>query len=473
MKATQSALMRMHRWIDEHQSEIIEELQGFARIRSVSRADLASVRAPYGPEMREMLNHALMRGASFGFDTTDHEGHCGSITWGDPNRAIGIFGHLDVVPEGENWTWPPFAATRQGDFLIGRGTSDNKSACIIGLMLMRMYKELGISLRHGLRLVCGCSEETGMSDMEYFAQTQVTPQLSLVPDMRFPVCYAQKGMMKARMDISLGQAELLSFIGGEAENMVPPRAEAVLSLPAARVAAALSDIPGIAVFAIDDGTTRVCATGLAAHAAYPETGRSAIHLLADTLVSSGLLSPEPCSALSAVADVASCFYGRQAGIHCEDPETGKTTTVLGTAETHDGQLYITVDGRLSIATNLPDVERNFSDYAARLGFHLSELSLKNPFYISKDDPKVTALMQLYGEMTGDDAPAYTSGGGTYSRCLENAITFGPGFPGALPTPDGLPEGHGGAHAPDEYIHIPTFIRAMKIFAAAIIELDQL
>ena len=37
---------------------------------------------------------------------------------------------LDVVPAGEGWTYPPWDCTRKGDFLIGRGVSDNKGAVI-------------------------------------------------------------------------------------------------------------------------------------------------------------------------------------------------------------------------------------------------------------------------------------------------------------------------------------------------------
>ena len=472
MKATKTMLDQMHQWIDAHQSEIIEELRTFVRIKSVSRADQAVSRAPYGPQMREMLDYALMRGASYGFTVVDHEGHCGSIIAGNPNHAIGIFGHLDVVPEGHDWQWPPYEATRVGDFVIGRGVSDNKSACVMGLMLMRMVKELGIKLNHGLRLVCGCSEETGMADMAYFSKTQIMPEISFVPDMRFPVCYAQKGMMKAHMSMPIGDFELISFDGGEAENMVPPKAQASLKLPLDQVKSALSGIEGIAVEG-NDQTSIVSAQGLSAHAAYPYTGRSAINMLAKALSESGLLSDMPKAAMAAIQDLSGNVDGDQAGIAGEDPETGKTTMVLATIKTNGKKLQLTVDGRLSIAADLDQIDHNFSQYALDKGFMLDNFKIDKPFYMPKDDPRIVALMDLYKEMTGDDAPAYTSGGGTYSRALTNAITFGPGFDGGVPVPEGLIEGHGGAHAPDEYLHIPSYIRAMKIYAAAIVEVDQL
>ena len=44
-------------WLEDHREEMIAELQGFARIRSVSRADLAQEGAPFGPECAEMLRY--------------------------------------------------------------------------------------------------------------------------------------------------------------------------------------------------------------------------------------------------------------------------------------------------------------------------------------------------------------------------------------------------------------------------------
>ena len=143
-----------------------------------------------------MLDFALDHARKMGFETEDHEGYCGSAIYGDKNNALGIIAHIDVVPEGEQWIYPPYGATRVGDFLIGRGTNDDKNAAVLGLYLMRMFRELGTPLKHGLRVIMGCSEETGMEDMEYYVQNCVHPVASLIPDSMFPANYAQKGSIK-------------------------------------------------------------------------------------------------------------------------------------------------------------------------------------------------------------------------------------------------------------------------------------
>ncbi len=68
---------------------------------------------------------------------------------------------------------------------------------------------------------------------------------------------------------------------------------------------------------------------------------------------------------------------------------------------------------------------------------------------------------------------YTMGGGTYSKDLPCAITFGGGFPNDDPIPDGLlPEGHGGAHSPDEIASIKSLLKTLKVYVYAISKLDD-
>ena len=63
---------------------------------------------------------------------------------------------------------PPFGATyiEEYDAMVGRGVSDNKGPWVACLFAMRMLRDLGWPLRHGIRLMCGMSEETGMQDMQ-------------------------------------------------------------------------------------------------------------------------------------------------------------------------------------------------------------------------------------------------------------------------------------------------------------------
>ena len=459
----QDGRTRVSVWLRAHAEEMVEDLRSFARIRSVCREDLKADKAPYGPECRRMLDFALNRAREMGFETEDHDGYCGSAVLGDGENAIAIIGHLDVVPEGDQWIYPPYAATRAGDFLIGRGVSDNKSAVAMGLYLMRMFRELEIPLRHGLRVVMGCAEETGMTDIRHFAKSAPRPVLSLIPDSMFPANYAQKGSLQGMFDISLGE-DIVEFGGGEVFNMVPPRATALLK------GVPLSNLPGLEV-SEESGLTRVVARGVASHAARPADGVSAIHKLSAALLESGALSEASARAMAAVKALSGDIYGEAAGIASEDPDTGRTTMVVGLARTENGLLSFSVDSRLSLNGDGERDTAALHRFARGLGLSPRDFRATRPVYMPKDDPRVEALQRAYFDATGDPAGPYTTGGNTYARELENAVTFGISFPGEQPRPDGLPEAHGGAHAPDEYLHIPSLIRAAEIYAHAILTLD--
>lgn len=466
----QAVVDRIKNWISINMDKIVGDLQDFARIPSVSRADLAAPGAPFGPDVARMMAFACARAEAYGFETCNHEGYCASVFWGDRENALGIFGHLDVVPEGEDWIYPPYGATRVGDYLIGRGVNDNKLACAMGLHLLRMFRELELPLFHGLRLVLGGSEETGMQDMAHFVRTQRMPVASIVPDSMFPANYAQKGMLDAALEIDASGDVLTEFSGGVVENMVPPTARAVLRLAAPSVRRALGGAEGIEV-AEEAGCAVVSARGLAAHAARPWLGRSAVNLLSSALAKSGLLTGAQLRAMEQIEALTGDFYGAQAGIDCEDPETGKTTMVVGRASMDGGRIRVTVDCRLSIATDQSACRAAFEEYAARCGFDIASFEMKAPFYVPKDDPRIEALQHAYRAMTGRDDPAYTTGGGTYSRMLKNAVTFGPDFPGSA-APDFLPKGHGGVHEPDEAQSIPEIEQAMAVYAVGLIALSR-
>lgn len=462
---------RVATWLNENSESMIADLQAFSRIRSVSRADLACENAPYGPECREMLDYALAHARKMGFDTQDHDGHCGSAILGDPIDCIGIVGHLDVVPEGDKWIYPPYGATRKGDFLIGRGVSDNKSAVIMGLYILKLMKDLDVPMKHGIRVIMGCSEEPGMQDMRYYKQHYPEPTLSLIPDSVFPANYAQKGEMSGNMSIGLG-AQIANFTGGEVPNMVPPYAKAQLIGISPEEAAPHFD--GDYTVSAGEGGALIEAHGIASHAARPENGRSAINMLAGALANSGLLSGQSQKAMESIRDMTGDYYGANAGIAIEDPDTGKTTMVCGVAKMlDDGKMSLSLDCRLSLAAKGDENTASFKAYAEKLGFDPYRVEITPPVYMPKDDPRMVALTDLYAEFTGTRLEPYTMGGGTYSRELKNSITYGPSFPDRKQRPEGLPENHGGAHAPDEFLYIPDFLKAFEIYVAAVVKLDEI
>ena len=65
--------------------------------------------APYGTETRRVLSLVMEKSAAFGFGTKVIDDAIGYAQWGpEGSDYIGILGHLDVVPAGSDWDFPPF-----------------------------------------------------------------------------------------------------------------------------------------------------------------------------------------------------------------------------------------------------------------------------------------------------------------------------------------------------------------------------
>lgn len=472
-------LEKTEAWIDAHREEFVTELQGLTRIPSVSRADLAEPGAPFGPDCRRVLDYALERGRHYGFETFDHDGYAGSICYGDPDSAIGLFSHLDVVPVGDGWIYPPFDAVYlpEYDAVIGRGADDNKCTAVANLFVMRMLREFEIPLKHGIRLFCGTSEETGMQDMTALLDQGFRfPKLSLVPDSGFPVNYGQKGSVSGDMSICC-TGNLLAFDAGEARNVVPDLAEAVLAADEAAVREALakldSDITApLTVTAYGEGT-KIAANGKSAHAASPESGVNAIYLLTRALSLSGLLSGSCAKAVKLLCDLTSDYTGKNEGVSYRDDMSGALTLVYGAAHLRDGKLSVKADCRTPITCDAVRLEENLKNAWTSGGWTIDRTSCSKPYYISKDDRYVAALQQLFKDITGRDDQPFVMGGGNYARVIPNAVSFGPGMATKRSISEFLPAGHGGCHSRDEAVIMEKVHNCAKIYVLAVVMLDRM
>jgi acetylornithine deacetylase/succinyl-diaminopimelate desuccinylase-like protein len=75
-------------------------------------------------------------------------------------RPLLIMGHTDVVTvDAAKWTHPPFSATRDGGYIYGRGTLDDKPSVTAGLMTMLRLKRANIALDRDVVFLAEASEE--------------------------------------------------------------------------------------------------------------------------------------------------------------------------------------------------------------------------------------------------------------------------------------------------------------------------
>lgn len=196
-------------YIDENRDQLVEHVRQMVRIDSVERE--AQDGAPFGPGVKKALDLALSISRDMGFETVDLDGYIGYAFYGRGEDYVCAMGHVDVVPAGEGWKEPPFKGHMENGVIYSRGVLDNKGpvlACLYGLAAL---KKLGAKLRHPVRIIFGCDEETGFEDLKYYLTKEKPPIYGFTPDCKYPVVYSERG--RAVVRILGGKEKLEPFFG--------------------------------------------------------------------------------------------------------------------------------------------------------------------------------------------------------------------------------------------------------------------
>ena len=86
-------------WVSDKMPQLVKDLTRICRIPSVAVVP-EDKKAPYGPECVRVLDEMLQIGKEYGLDTKNFDSCVGRIRYGDGEKSIGIWSHLDVVPVG-------------------------------------------------------------------------------------------------------------------------------------------------------------------------------------------------------------------------------------------------------------------------------------------------------------------------------------------------------------------------------------
>ena len=448
---------RVYQLIDSYREAYVKTLQRWVRIPSVRSG--AEDGAPFGREIRRMLDTAVADARGMGFDVRDFDGYACDVTLGGAEEKIAVLGHLDVVPVGDGWTKPPFDALIENGRIYGRGTNDDKGPALAALFAMKALKEAGVPLKKSIRLILGCDEEEGWEDMAYYGAREQIPDVGFSPDASFPLINTEKGMLGLTLRAPAAKTglKILETATGDRINVIPGECRALVEGGAeiAGKVKAYAEKTGLPYAAeVTEKGVLITATGIPGHSAYPEGKRNAIGMMLLLLKELGAEGP-----VATLADAVGMESdGRSLGCACRDEVSEGLTCNMGILRLENGSWYGTLDMRCPVSA---DLEKLRDAAVSRLpGFETETSIMKAPHHVPAESELVTKLLAAYEEETGQEGRPMSTGGGTYAKVLKQGVAFGALFPDEEDL----------AHQADEYEEIDRLMLAMKIYANAMIRL---
>lgn len=452
----------------QNRDNILRDLKRLVDINSIGAEPEEG--APYGAGVRAAEDTAFEIARELGFEkTADCEGYIGYAHTGDEEKFIGVIGHLDVVPVGDGWDHDPFDMYVRDGYAMGRGTGDDKGPLLAAMYACKYLFDNKIPLRYGIRVLLGCDEERGMSDLDYYLKNYPEPVFAFTPDAGFPVGHGEKGIYSSDLVSSpITGGKILSIRGGMASNVVADSCTAVLEAvysDAVRKAA-----EGKEGYEISEsgGKVTVTAKGRAAHAGMPWNSVNANLLVVSLLLDAGILEGEEKRAAEFVCGVMNSLDGGFLGIDGEDGRFDRNSIIGGMISlTEDGRLCLNVNSRYNTAIPADEIEKNIEEKAAEYGFEVRNVGNSGPFYLEPDSPAVKLMCEIYNSVTGRDDRPFVMSGGTYARMMNNAVSFGCEMPG-----EEIPEWVGTAHMRNEGQSVDGLLKAVEIYAETLKRLQE-
>lgn len=119
-------------------------------------------------------------------------------------RSLILNAHVDVVPtaDPDHWTYPPFAAIRDGDWLYGRGAGDMKAGLTANLFALDAIEAAGFRLDGALEFQSVIDEEvTGNGTAAAIARGAAADAVLIPEPTDEDVIFANSGVIKFRISV--------------------------------------------------------------------------------------------------------------------------------------------------------------------------------------------------------------------------------------------------------------------------------
>ncbi|MBP8785252.1 MAG: dipeptidase PepV [Synergistaceae bacterium] len=453
-------------WLQEaekRKDEMVQSLCQWLKINSVYDSTTVGEGAPFGRGVKEALEYIVDLAEKDGFAAVNDEGYACHIDYGQGDKIVGILGHVDLVPEGDGWKYPPYSATVADGRIYSRGTQDDKGPMMAAYFAVKIIRDLGLPISKKIRLILGGNEERDWLCVDHYFKKYPRPDCGFTPDGSFPLIFAEKEIQMYAFTGKHSSDSIISLKGGTAPNSVPDKAVAVIK-PGEGIKEAfdtyLQDhkLKGSCVEKPEGLELHV--TGIGAHGSTPEVGVNAVvHLMKFLKAQTG------DAMISHFADVLGGYNGEGLGIDFESKISGKLTANLGIASYEDGAYRFVLDSRYPMEVDIPKMKASIRAKTTGLPWesNMEETGFKKGIFVDLDSHLVKTLLKAYVDHTKDtESKPLAIGGGTYARATENVVCFGMAFPHTEPL----------AHQKNENVVIDELVLATAIYAQAIYELAK-
>jgi succinyl-diaminopimelate desuccinylase len=445
---------------------IINDLVKFIQIPSVLNEDTSTEKQPFGKDIDDSLNFMLNLAERDGFTTRNIDGYAAHIEYGEGSDLVGVLCHVDVVPEGDDWTVSAFGGDIIDGKIYGRGTQDDKGPTIAAYYAMQIIKDLNLKLSKRVRIILGTDEESQWRCVDKYFEVEEKPSIGFAPDAEFPMINAEKGITDFYFLKEQKEAQIISFESGNRLNMVPDTAVAQIECESDSIEEMADDFANYleengleGYFSVNENILSFNLKGISAHGSMPDVGvNAALYLCAF------LSKHYKSDIMEFLGDICLNDYtGKKLGLEMSDSESGDLTVNIGRVTYNSKNGWnIGFNVRYPVTKKYEEVKKRIEKAADTNGFRLSGENNSNPHFLPSDSELVTILSKVYEEQTGEKATLLSTGGGTYARALGNAVAYGALFPGDEEL----------YHQKDEYIKIDSLLKATAIYAQSIYELAK-
>ncbi|RNC29802.1 MAG: putative dipeptidase [Candidatus Dichloromethanomonas elyunquensis] len=450
--------------------DLIQAVQDCVRIKSISGD-------PEGT--KKVLEFYLNLGQQMGFNISNADDLGGVIAYGSGKRTFGIIVHLDTVPEGNGWQVPPFEGRIQDGKIYGRGAIDDKGPAVSALYALKVFKDSGMEPDCQFQIIIGIDEESVWNSTPKLLKEIKEPDFSFVPDSKFPIVIAEKGLIWLEIQKNL-PAETLSKKneiiiqkmegGGESLNIVPDTCYAILKTDFSERSKAGEKLEQFKKetgydITLDQSSPdlKLVSKGRSAHAFVCNEGKNAVSQLILFLNRLDIKKNQKDFIQTYCQHLAMESYGESLGLALEDDLTGKLTVNPGYIHIDEKSITLKADIRFPAKEHLDSVKRKVEEAFEVFGGKLRIIDSLKSLNFSEDDPNIRKLLQVYKDYTGDtEAKPLGMEGTTFSKAFQNAVAFGPAFPGMAKV----------EHQPDEYIEVEHLLRCTEIYALALEALSK-